>query len=342
MTTDQQPSLDADKVPPPRRRPIPSERNRRVYAEVVLAERPQPEVAKEFGISQQRVSQIIDQLQAWLAQTLPEGSEELTPEQQLSLAANTAYLRCQHVYTDALRKLDLSCEDKHSLRIRYAANGEELWRETLRENQSGKSGYLGAALNGVSRQYKLVQMAAGLLGPAMEIFWDHQDAAARQPDRFHCEKSERIVNAAAASGPTAPRSVAPAQPQEEPADEARGLCNLPVRETVDSPLAPAAAAASSTKDEDCNHSSERKFWPQGWKNLRAKSCAAGAGRADQAGSASADPPQAAPDDPGEGGPALAEASWTHPTFSADDRRRRNRQRQKQLARWRASQKRVAG
>jgi hypothetical protein len=44
---------------------VPSERNRRVFVEVVVGGREQPEVAREFGITQQRVSQIIEQFYGW-------------------------------------------------------------------------------------------------------------------------------------------------------------------------------------------------------------------------------------------------------------------------------------
>ncbi|HUE74723.1 MAG TPA: hypothetical protein VMP01_27895, partial [Pirellulaceae bacterium] len=266
-----QPDLNAGVLPQPRKRRIPSERNRRVYVEVVLAERPQPEVAKEFGVTQQRVSQIIEQFQAWLAENLPQGAEAMSAEEQLRLAANTAYLRQEHLLASAMRKFDQSCEDKHSLRIRYSAKGDELWREKLRENQTGKSGYLGVALNATVRKWKLVQMAAGLLGPAMEVFWDHGESVARQPDRFRCERSERIVSPAASAGQAAAADPPPPTPS---GGSRQPLCNSGSPEADQTPVAPPAGDATSVAASPCTDGDDRKSPPQDTENFLQKSCAA--------------------------------------------------------------------
>src|SRR5688572_847215 len=129
-----------------RTRRIPSERNRRIWEQVVLNQREQQDVAREFHITQQRVSQIIDHFHAWLAEQLPAGSEQFSQQEQLRLGLSTAYLRQQHLYLQAMRDSDASWQDKHAEKIRYGADDKVLWRETVRSNQCGKVGYLSAAM----------------------------------------------------------------------------------------------------------------------------------------------------------------------------------------------------
>lgn len=163
-----------------RKRRIPSERNRRIWEQVVLAEREQQDVAREFRITQQRVSQIIDHFQAWLAEQLPAGSEQFSKEEQLRLGLSTAYLRQQHLYLQAMRDSDASWQDKHAEKVRYGADDKVLWRETVRANQCGKVGYLSAAMRAAQNVLKIVQMASGHLSRAMEIsFWLPGDVSDR-------------------------------------------------------------------------------------------------------------------------------------------------------------------
>ena len=319
MTATIQPVLHADVLRQPQKRRIPSERNRRVYVEVMLAERPQPEVAREFGITQQRVSQIVEQFQLWLAENLPPGAEGMSAEQQLRLAANTAYLRQEHLYANAMRKLDESCEDKHSLRIRYSARGEELWRETLRENQAGKSGYLGVALNAATRQVKLVQMAAGLLGPAMDVDWHQGDSVARQRDRFRCERSERIVSPAA--GADQPAGSDPPLPIPS-GGSSQPLCNPGPPGADQTPVAPPASDATSVTASLCTDGADRKSPPQDVENFLTKSCAA-----------SLEEQVVLP---------LSRQRSEPVVLPAADRRAARKARERQLARWRASRACKAG
>jgi hypothetical protein len=319
MTATIQPVLNADVLRQPQKRRIPSERNRRVYVEVVLAERPQPEVAKEFGITQQRVSQIVEQFQLWLAENLPPGAEGMSAEQQLRLAANTAYLQQEHLLASAMRKFDQSCEDKHSLRIRYSAKGDELWREKLRENQTGKSGYLGVALNVTVRKWKLVQMAAGLLGPAMEVFWDHGESVAREPDRFHCERSERIVSPAASADQVAGADRTTPTPC---GGSSQPLCNPGPPGADQTPVAPPAADATSVAASLCTDGADRKSPPQDVENFLAKSCAA-----------SLEEQVVLP---------LSRQRSDPVVLPAADRRAARKARERQLARWRASRACKAG
>jgi hypothetical protein len=154
------------------KRRIPSERNRRVYEQVVLRERPQNEVAKEFKITQQRVSQIVDHFHAWLTENLPPEAEEYNAQEQLTLAASHAYLRQEYLFAEAMRRLDQSGKVKVVEKTRYSKSGEVLGTHATRRPGSPNSGFMNAALKATLQQWKLGQMAHGLLGRAMEIqFW---------------------------------------------------------------------------------------------------------------------------------------------------------------------------
>jgi hypothetical protein len=64
---------------------VPSDRDLQIYETAVFAGRSQREVAKEFGISQPRVNQILKELAAWMADNTPNFCSGLTPEQKLRL-----------------------------------------------------------------------------------------------------------------------------------------------------------------------------------------------------------------------------------------------------------------
>ena len=257
-----------------RTRRIPSERNRRIWEQVVLNQREQQEVAREFCITQQRVSQIIDHFQAWLAEQLPAGSERFSGEEQLRLGLSTAYLRQQHLYGQAMRDSDASWQDKHAEKVRYGADDKVLWRETVRANQCGKVGYLSAAMRAAQNVLKIVQMSGGHLSRAMEIsFWLPGDVSDRS-GRFQtdmappvavsqvlCDAADLTAGSACGAAPQdahepecpppaalaeAPNPCAADSPVLEPAS-AKVLCGDP-SSGIQSPPAELIAAALSADD----------------------------------------------------------------------------------------------
>ncbi|MCE9525311.1 MAG: hypothetical protein K8R36_04570, partial [Planctomycetales bacterium] len=64
---------------------VPTDRDLQIYETVVFAGRSQREVAREFGVSQPRVNQILKELAAWMADNTPSFCSGLTPEQKLRL-----------------------------------------------------------------------------------------------------------------------------------------------------------------------------------------------------------------------------------------------------------------
>ena len=64
---------------------VPSDRDLQIYEVVVFAGRSQRDVAREFGVSQPRVNQILKEIAAWMADNTPNFCSGLTPEQKLRL-----------------------------------------------------------------------------------------------------------------------------------------------------------------------------------------------------------------------------------------------------------------
>lgn len=83
-----QPARPAAELPPPLpdvSLKVPSDRDLQIYESAVFAGRSQREVAKEFGVSQPRVNQILKEMAAWMADNTPAFAAGLTPEQKLRL-----------------------------------------------------------------------------------------------------------------------------------------------------------------------------------------------------------------------------------------------------------------
>ena len=76
-----------------RRLDPPEARDREVFEAVVGRGRPQDEVARQFGVSQPRVSQIVAHVKAWLAAATDEEAGELPPEQQLRYGQRIVRMR---------------------------------------------------------------------------------------------------------------------------------------------------------------------------------------------------------------------------------------------------------
>jgi hypothetical protein len=64
----------------------PQLRDRQIFEAVAVKQRSQTEVAREHGISQPRVAQILVEVGAWVARVVPQALDQLTQEERLGLA----------------------------------------------------------------------------------------------------------------------------------------------------------------------------------------------------------------------------------------------------------------
>ena len=81
------PTVSDGKSPPLRdvSRKVPSDRDLQIYETVVFTGRSQRAVAREFGVSQPRVNQILKEIAVWMSDNTPSFCSGLTPEQKLRL-----------------------------------------------------------------------------------------------------------------------------------------------------------------------------------------------------------------------------------------------------------------
>jgi hypothetical protein len=149
----------------PRKQP-PSGRDREIYEFVMHIGASQETAAKRWGISQARVSQIVQRVEDWmhtvLGQTvgeLPPGvmsdDPPLSPAERLQLAEQIAYERMEFVYGESLRAWRKSQEDSCQKRERHV-KGVPV-QERITRTECGKAVFLNQAM-------RAAQASARLLG----------------------------------------------------------------------------------------------------------------------------------------------------------------------------------
>ena len=137
-----------------RERKTPSERNRRIADEVWVNGRTQVEVAAEYRLSQRRVSQICQQVEAWQAQTQAWdrgqtcGTEEKQVENELQKRQLT------EIYRRSMRAFTRSERPLVSRRSRKCA-GDEQWSEEHEREQRLDTGSLRVAMRALQQRAKL-------------------------------------------------------------------------------------------------------------------------------------------------------------------------------------------
>lgn len=89
-------------------RGIPSARDREIFQQVVLCRRTKTDVARQFQLSQPRISQICGEVQQWMKEHTPRQTEELTQPQWLNLAENMCRERLETQYALAMEALEAS------------------------------------------------------------------------------------------------------------------------------------------------------------------------------------------------------------------------------------------
>lgn len=155
---------DSPNLSLPRKQP-PSDRDRDIYIAVRLDKRPQEEVARQFGISQPRVHQIVREVRAWIDETLAGTGFEETPaleadaatdessshslmdmdrRERLALAERLVYERLEHVYAQSLEAWRKSLQDAEVRKSRH--NGDKALVEHITKSQSGKAAFLNQAM----------------------------------------------------------------------------------------------------------------------------------------------------------------------------------------------------
>lgn len=139
--------MDAFAANPPIRRRIPSFRNRQVFEEVVVKDRSKTDVAAQFGLTQPRVSQIVEQVEDWLRQVVSPDGNDWPADERLRYAQNVTQLRLDSQLKETMAGWELSIKDKVVRRDSYSPTGELRGWTLTTTNQCGKSSHINQALN---------------------------------------------------------------------------------------------------------------------------------------------------------------------------------------------------
>lgn len=133
----------------------PQLRDRLIFEAVEMNGRGQREVAAEHGVSQPRVAQIVVEVGEWLARVLPQGMKEIATPGRLALGTFLAEARLTHLQQVVMAAWEGSCADRVTRKEGLLKNGRGNWWETITVPQSGKVGFLSAALRLALAQARL-------------------------------------------------------------------------------------------------------------------------------------------------------------------------------------------
>jgi hypothetical protein len=89
-------------------RGIPSPRDREIFRQVVICRRTKTDVARQYQLSQPRISQTCGEVQRWMKEHTPRQTEETTQPQWLNLAENLCRERLEAQYAMAMEALEAS------------------------------------------------------------------------------------------------------------------------------------------------------------------------------------------------------------------------------------------
>jgi hypothetical protein len=145
----------------------PSERDFDVFSLVIVGGQTTREAAAQFKISQTRVCQIVERVQAWQAEVLPAESP-LSEERQLRMGKHVAAARLDHLYGETMEAWRRS--QGESKKTRNARFGDEVTTTTI---SSGDPKYLLAAMRLATAQAEL-----GVFGGLRGYADDAEDAPA--------------------------------------------------------------------------------------------------------------------------------------------------------------------
>src|SRR5687767_1013459 len=107
---------------------VPSERNRRIFEQVVIRHKTQEEVAFSESLSRQRVARIVARMRDWIA--CCGGDEALYgPEQRGRLATHIALRELDHYQRQIEKAIETAGHTVESNRFRFDQNGEKVWHE---------------------------------------------------------------------------------------------------------------------------------------------------------------------------------------------------------------------
>lgn len=219
-----------------RRPPRPSGRNLDVYRGVICAQRTQTDVASEFNLSQQRVGQILRQVENWLKDFTPLEAIGWTPEQLLNYATRVAAMKLEYYGDEAIEAWRQSLETHVTHKVRENESRQERIVERIERP-------------GLARTSCLTQARAATAQWARIHGVDMSGKAIRAAALRELEERQLRELAAAPAAETVTKPVA------APADSSTTSCNplwkSPSAERPGAALTSSSSAAASGSNRSC-------------------------------------------------------------------------------------------
>ena len=113
-----------------------SVRDRAIFDAVCIRNQSQAEVAKHYGLSQQRISKIVARVSMWLSQPDPAGLKELPRGDRLRMVSRRHLMRLESLRTRAEESFELSRQAKITVKRRWV-KGELVMEERSVTNREG-------------------------------------------------------------------------------------------------------------------------------------------------------------------------------------------------------------
>jgi len=123
----------------------PQQRDRLIFEAVAVKQRSQTEVAREHGISQPRVAQIVVEVGRWVARVVPQAHEQLSQEERLGLASFLVESQLRYWQDLVTTAWTTSGENKVVLKETPRKDGS-IVREETTIPQGRKIGFLNAGM----------------------------------------------------------------------------------------------------------------------------------------------------------------------------------------------------
>ena len=133
---------------------VPGERDWEAYRRVVVEREPTRQVAKELGISQTRVCQVVEHVVQFLAAELPDAADKLAEGRRIAVAKQIAASRMEHLYDELFQAWKTSQREEVLIRRTSLEDGTPKIVESARRDQ-GNVRYIAAATRVLQQLAKL-------------------------------------------------------------------------------------------------------------------------------------------------------------------------------------------
>jgi hypothetical protein len=260
-------------------RGIPPARNREIFRQVKVCQRTKTDVARQFDLSQPRVTQICDEVTEWMKEHTQSHTDEMSEPQRLNLAENLCRQRLETQYALAMEAFEASRQPRE--RDGWEDQGIPI-EDPPRFSQRPQASFLNTALKATLELARLDgiwgqgdawagrnrQKLAEYQEPR-NARWDARTAANEAFVAGIHAANEKILAAAsrapvATAGPAeAPAEGGAATNAKSPPEAAyERLWNSPRADAAASELAPQCACANTPAEEPCDDCRQRNFNPE--------------------------------------------------------------------------------